>query len=443
MLADSLRRLLRRGATTHVQRIVAKSRPEDIAQVVADLATWEGKRLFGSLSDDPEALADIISNLDEALVPVYLPPLGVEVVASVLKHMATDDRVDILGSLDESFSEQVLKLLPEEALEPVEELLGYADDTAGGIMDPDFFALDQATLVAEAVEAVRTTEAESVFYLYCVDAEGLLVGVCSLRELLLAPRDASLKDIARSEVLHVSVDTDQEEVARMVAHYDLVAVPVVDQFHHMVGIVTVDDVIDVLREEATEDIMKMVGAGDDLLGKSPWASVRSRSPWLFGAVLGGLAAGLVIKTLGERIEDFTLVAAFIPIVAGLAGNAGVQSSTMIVRGLATGRLSEGLRGAVLGRELQSGLLIALTAGAVIGLASLPFSELDWLVALVVGVALFQAIFLAVVIGVFVPVLFNRLGVDPALATGPVLTALVDLVGIGVYLALAVGLLPSV
>jgi len=264
--------------------------------------------------------------------------------------------------------------------------------------------------------------------------------VSSMRQLLLAPVQARIRDVANTEVLTVPVDLDQEEVARRVARYDLLAIPVVDEFQRMVGVVTVDDVIDVLREEATEDIMKMVGVADDLLGTSVARALRGRLPWLVWPVLGGLTAAAVIRWMSPNILEYAIVSAFIPVIAGMAGNAGSQSATMVVRGLATGRLTPAMRRMVLGREMRTGLAMGLMAGTTIGLASLLFTEVWFGLAIVVAGALCLAMTVAVVIGVSVPVVFTRLGVDPALATGPVLTTSIDLLGTSTYLGAALWLL---
>ena len=441
VLVGSIRRLLRRGATSHVQRIVAKTRPEDIGLILPELGELEAQRLVKMLAEDPETLADIIPHVEETLLGAVLAPLGLDRLSKVFQELATDDQADLLAALDPEIAEQLISRLPQRDADEVSELLAYPEDTAGGIMATEFFSLPADSLVQDAVEALRAFEdVDGVFYVYCLDDEGRLAAVSSMRQLLLAPVQARIRDVANTEVLTVPVDLDQEEVARRVARYDLLAIPVVDEFQRMVGVVTVDDVIDVLREEATEDIMKMVGVADDLLGTSVARALRGRLPWLVWPVLGGLTAAAVIRWMSPNILEYAIVSAFIPVIAGMAGNAGSQSATMVVRGLATGRLTPAMRRMVLGREMRTGLAMGLMAGTTIGLASLLFTEVWFGLAIVVAGALCLAMTVAVVIGVSVPVVFTRLGVDPALATGPVLTTSIDLLGTSTYLGAALWLL---
>ncbi|MFC1888379.1 magnesium transporter, partial [Thermodesulfobacteriota bacterium] len=339
ILFETVRRLLRRGASVNLKNVFKKTHSADIAAILRHLSVKERSSLF-DLLEDPERAAEVLSETDAEVRIEIIEGMTVERTVEILRAMSADDEADIIGSLPEDLSASILDFMKEEDHEEVEELLKYDEDTAGGIMTPDYFALPGETTVAEAIAALqKETEAEMVFYIYVVDDPGHLIGVLSLRQLLMNPPEALLLDIVVKDVLSVRTDMDQEEVARIVARYNILAVPVVDEMNMLVGIVTVDDVIDVIREEATEDILKMAGAtDDDALSRSTIKRARTRLPWLFAAFFGGLVAIEIIKSFEETLNRAWYLAAFIPIILGMGGNIGNQSLAMIIRGLATGRV---------------------------------------------------------------------------------------------------------
>jgi len=320
----------------------------------------------------------------------------------------------------------------------VEELLHYDPKSAGGIMNTDFFSLNRDVSSREAIAALQEAEdAEMVFYIYCVNEEGHLVGTLSLRDLLTHPADTPLRAIMNPDVIKVTPDMEQETVARLVARYDLLAIPVVDEFNKLLGIVTVDDVIDVVRDEATEDFLKMVGAGDEeVLEASVLRSAWMRAPWMALAAVGGIIGATLISRFEADITRVALLAAFIPVVMAMGGNVGIQSATIMVRGLATGRVL--LRGQwkVLARELRTGLLLAVGGGLLVGAAALVLGWSQPAMGLVVGLAILANMCSAALLGSLIPLVFKRLNVDPAVATGPIMTTFMDVVGILVYFLIA-------
>ncbi|MDB9722370.1 magnesium transporter [Candidatus Marinimicrobia bacterium] len=277
------------------------------------------------------------------------------------------------------------------------------------------------------------------FYLYTIDNEGALTGVISLRDLVTTPSDTMLKDIMTKKVQTVRPETDQEEVARIVSQYNFLAVPVIDSDEKLLGIVTVDDVVDVIREEATEDFLKMVGAGEDreILLKSSWENARIRLPWLFASWIGGIIAAYIIGVFDDVLQNTLALAAFIPVIIGMGGNVGTQSSTMIVRGLATGRVGFENSSKILFKEIRVGLILGVLYGILLGLfAIVRFLDISPILGLVVGLSICASMLIAATIGSLVPLILDRFDIDPAVATGPFVTTAIDILGVALYFIIA-------
>ena len=440
---DSIKRLLRRGALSHIRKIVNKTHAADLSVVFRSLSFENHATLFNMISD-MDKKASLFSELEKDALISLSDKLPVEEVAGILERMPGDDAADIIGDLPEELSAIVLKKMKKEGSEEVSGLLRYSEDTAGGIMTPEFIALDENTTAGEAVKSLQTKHqaVEMAFYLYVVDDYGKLVGVCSLRQLVVVPPETPLKDFMSTGVISVQTDMDQEEVARIVARYDILAVPVVDDDRRLVGIVTVDDVIDIFREEATEDFLKMAGAGEEFVEtKSVFRSTRIRLPWLFASCIGGLIAFVVIDHFEDSLAKLAYLAAFIPIITGMGGNIGIQSSTIVVRGLATGRIQTREFWAILGKELCVGLLLGMVYGTLIALvAQFQYSLFD--LAFSIGLSVVCSMSLAALVGSLVPLFFARINIDPAVATGPFVTTTIDIISVFFYLQIATTLLIS-
>jgi magnesium transporter len=309
-------------------------------------------------------------------------------------------------------------------------------------MLPDFIALKEQTTAREAIEALQKeyVDVEMPFYLYVVNDHDHLAGVISLRQLVVVPPDARLKSIMATDVVSVQTDMDQEEVAKIVARYNILAVPVVDENNKLVGIVTVDDVIDIIREEATEDILKMAGAGEDLVeSQSILRSTRSRLPWLLASWIGGVIAFVIIGHFESSLNKLVYLAAFIPIIMGMGGNIGTQSSTIVVRGLATGQFNLKQIWEVVAKDLSVGFFLGFVYGLLIGLVA-HFRYDLWLLGATVGLAVMSSMTLAAVVGSLVPMVFARINVDPAVATGPFVTTSIDIISVFFYFQIAALLL---
>ena len=441
ILVDSVKRLLRRGAISHLAKIVNKAHGADLSVLFRSLSRDQQRKLFDMITD-VEQKGIMFSELEEDIFQDLIEDMPVEVIVEILESMSADDVADIIGRLPEGRSQDILDKMKKAESEEVEDLLRYDDDTAGGIMVPDFIALKEDVTAKEAIESLQKehSDVEMAFYLYVVDEYGKLVGVSSLRQLVVVAPETPLKEFMSTDVFSVQTDMDQEEVARIVARYDILAVPVVDDSNRLVGIVTVDDVIDILRKEATEDILKMAGVGEEFVEtKSILKSTRIRLPWLFASCIGGLFAFFIIGKFESSILKYAYLAAFIPVIMGMGGNIGTQSSTIVVRGLATGRLNVRDIWSVVLKELSIGVILGLVYGALIGsVAQLRYSMMA--LAISVALAVISSMSVAALVGSLVPMAFARINIDPAVATGPFVTTAIDIISVFFYFKIATMLL---
>ena len=443
LLLASFQRLLRRGAITNITKMLSRIHPADIAKVMEHLSSPKEQRTIFELVRGENLRGQVLSEMDPAVVPRVLSDIPPAEVAALLKDLGTDDVAYLLGLLPEEQAKAILKFMRTEDSSEVEEILKYPKDTAGGIMTTEFFSLPEDTTAQEAIRRLQhATDAEMVFYIYVTDKEEHLVGVLSLRQLLTVPPVTPLKNIMTRDVISVSVDTDQEEVSRQVARYNLLAVPVVEKDNTLVGIITVDDVVDVIREEATEDMLKMAGAaegGDVLLRSSSIEATRLRLPWLFTNLIGSLISGWILWVFRYTIQEVVAIVSFIPVIAAMGGNVGLQSSTLIIRGLATGSIESSDMWKVFFREIRIGLMLSLACGVLLTGTTWIWHG-HWSLGAVVGVSLIIAFFVSTSMATIMPILLKRLGVDPAVSAGPFVTTANDITGITIYLTLATVLL---
>jgi len=441
-LGPTIRRLLRRGARNKISRTVARVRPEDMAVLLRDFTPAEQLGTFRILvSDFPKAASDVLVDLDPQARLTILTALSSEEIAKLLELAPVDDAVFLLDSLPEDLREEVLKIVDlEDRFLEVQEHLAYEDQSAGRIMDSEYVALPEETTAGEAIAQLRRVahEVGMITYLYVVDGGGRLLGVSPLRQLLLADPEQTLGEIMNSSLIKVHTDTDQEEVAQLAARYDLLAIPVTDDDGHLVGIITIDDIIDVFKEEATEDFYKMAGTSDDeLVYQDNSLKVAGiRLPWILFNLMGLLMAGFFTSRFQETYQLAAMVG-FIPVIMGMAGNIGSQTSTIAVRGLATGQLSLSRSNVrqFLWQQLKVGTVLGVVCASVGALAALGFAQSPPL-AVIVATSLFATVQLASLNGVMIPVIFERLGIDPAVASGPLVTTANDVLGILIYFGLS-------
>ncbi|MBW2646418.1 MAG: magnesium transporter [Deltaproteobacteria bacterium] len=441
ILLSMIQRLIRRGATHNLQKIVNKSHAADVAAVFSFLPPKDQTSLF-LLIDKTDKKAEVLSELGETEFLVIAEDMPAEEVVKIFEEMASDDVADLLQLLPDEKSKEILDLMEKEDSAEVEGLLRFEDDTAGGIMVPDFIALKEESTVGDAIAALQTKEkdVEMAFYLYVVDDYDHLVGVISLRQLVVARPATKLQEIMTTNVVSVHSNMDQEEVAKVVARYNILAVPVVDDNNVLLGIVTVDDVIDIIREEATEDILRMAGAGDELVEtQSILRSTRTRLPWLFASWIGGIGAFCIIEHFEGALSKVLYLAAFIPIIMGMGGSVGTQSATIVVRGLAMGRFNVKQILPVVFKELAIGGLLGFFYGLLLGIVAHYRYDL-WEVGIVVGFSVLCSMTMAATVGSCVPLLLARIKIDPAVATGSCVTTSIDILSVLLYFQIATLLL---
>ena len=439
ILKDTFGRLLRRHAQTNLVKLINKTHPADLAIVFRYFNDEEQKQVF-SLMQANDHTVEFLVELDDTLIEKILDTENAERVSSLIQNASTNDQSYILGSLKEEQAQSVIDLLKKEEQEEIEEIMAYPQDSAGSMMATDVFTLYQNTTCGDALKTLQDQqEAEMVFYLYITDEDDSLVGVASLRALATTPSNTLLKDIMEKRVHSVRPETDQEDVAQIVAQYNYLAVPVIDGDGRLLGIVTVDDVVDVIREEATEDFLQMAGAGKDreILLKSSWENAKVRLHWLFASWIGGVMAAYIIGKYENMLESMIALAAFIPIIIGMGGNIGTQSSTIIVRGMATGRIEIGNEFKVLLKELRVGLILGVLYGIMLGIfANFKFLGSDPMLGVVVGLSICSSMLLATAVGTFTPLILRKLDIDPAVATGPFVTTSIDILGVLLYFMIA-------
>lgn len=438
VVLDSVKRLLRIGATANLLNLLQKQHPADLAQILASLFDTERQAVFSLLVErNPRLAMETISELGPEPGAHLLTGRSAEEIAKLLQELPSDDAAPLIDYLPEELSSEVLELMRRRESGQVESLLEYGEQTAGRIMNPSVFALGEDLTVGEAITALQNSrDVEMVFYLYVVDARRHLVGVTSLRRLLLVSPETPLKRIMTPEVISVREETDQEEVARLVASYNLLAVPVVDEENKLVGVITVDDVIDVIKDEATEDLFRLAGvSSDERVTTPPLEALRKRLPWLGVNLVTAFVAASVVALFEGTISRVTAVAVFMPIVAGMGGNAATQTLTVTVRGLALGELAWGNARTALVKEL----VIGLGAGVALGLAAAGVAwatKADPVLGLLLGLAMVCNMLVATVAGSMVPLGLKALRIDPALASSVFITTFTDVVGFASFLGLA-------
>lgn len=438
VLLDSIGRLVRRGAVAHALNIVERLRPVEVAAVLRALAQRERHVTFAALATrDPAKTADSLTELGPEYAVDLLEPLPIDQAVRLFLEMSSDDAALLLDELPEDRREELLALMHADQSTDVQELLTFDTETAGRIMTPDFFALDEEITVSEAIAALqrRSEEFELSYYLYVVDERNHLLGVVSMRQLIVSSPSTPLKKIMSTELIRVKTSTDQEEVARLVANYNLIALPVVDEENKLVGIVTVDDIIDVIREEATEDIYALAGVeAEDRAHGGAINSIRRRLPWLLTSLGTSLLAAAVVALFRHTLESAIALAVLIPVVVAMGGNAATQTMTVVVRGIQLGEVVWDRRGGVLIKEVLVGLANGAAVGVACGVIAGLWVHSLWL-AVVVGVALGINMVVASIVGAVVPLVLKRFRVDPAIASSVFVVTFTVIVGLLVYLAL--------
>lgn len=443
VVLDSVKRLQRMGASANLVNLLQKQHPSDLAELFSELSDKDRRSTFTLLLDHHSHLAM------EALIEYGAEPAAVlladhppDRIASWLQELPSDDAAALIDELPDDLSDVVLEQMRPRESGEVENLLDYAEQTAGRIMNPTVFALSEDLTAGEAIQALQgSRDVEMVFYLYVVDERRHLVGVVSLRRLLLVARETPLQRIMTTDLISARVETDQEEVAQDVANYNLLAIPVVDDQNRLVGTITVDDVIDIIKDEATEDIYRLAGvSGDEHVFSPAGESMRKRIPWLLVNLLTATAAALVVRAFQATIDQVVTLAVFMTIVASMGGNAATQTLTIIVRGIALGELTWGNSRQAVFKEALVGLGNGLTLGTVGALVAWGLSGNVYL-GLILGGAMVVNLLVAAIAATLIPIALRALKIDPALASAVFITTLTDVFGFFAFLGLATLFLP--
>lgn len=438
VVLDSVKRLLRIGASANLLNLLQKQHPADLAQIFSELQDKEREAAFSLLAERNGRLAmEAISELGPETGATLLATRSADEIAKLAQEIPSDDAAALIDYLPEDLSAAVLDLMRPKESGVVENLLEYAEQTAGRIMNPHVFALSEDLTVGEAITELQSNrDVEMVFYLYVVDERRHLVGVVSLRRLLLVSPETPLKRIMTADLISARVDMDQEEVARQVASYNLLAIPVVDEENKLVGVITVDDVIDVIKDEATEDIYRLAGvAGDERVFTSPRETFRKRLPTLAIQLVTLFAAAAVIAVFEPTIGKVTALAVFMPIVAGMGATAATQTLTVMVRGLALGELTWSNSRKALLKEVALGVGNGLLLGVVAAVVTWA-AKGDPVLGLLLGLAMIINLFIAAAAGTLVPIGLRAANLDPALASSVVVTTMTDVLGFATFLGLA-------
>ncbi|NOR14969.1 MAG: magnesium transporter [Candidatus Aminicenantes bacterium] len=437
LVISSARKFINMGSFTRLWNLLKNFHPSEISTLMTHLILREKLTLLNTLWErDQEKAADVISELAPEDASALLENLPVEQISDILEITPSDDVAPILEHLPEELKDAVLKSMEKKPTEDVMELLDHDQETAGRIMSPNFYALNENTMVSDAITAMQLeADVESAFYLYVVDNQEHLRGVVSLRQVLFSRPNTPLKNIMTSDVISVATETDQEEVARYVADYNLVAIPVVDAENKLVGVITVDDVIDIIELEATEDIYKMASLDTtDRIQDSALTSIKKRLPFLLFSLITASVAPFVVKNFQDTIANFVTLAVFMPLVAALGGIAGNQTIAIIVREIAIGQTEWISARKALLKELLVGMGNGIVIGSIVALVSILWLKNPYL-GLVLGVAVIINLFIAALVGTLIPLFLKLIKLDPALGSVNLLTMFTDSIGLLVFLGM--------
>ena len=431
-VSDVIRELMERSDDTYLRAALLDLHAADIAEAMEHLDSEKALMLFPFL--ETEKAAEVLVELDTPILQDVLSGMSDRNIVDVIGAMDSDDATDVIGELEEEVAVRVLNALPWEDFREVKTLLRHDEETAGGIMALEIVAVNQDRSAAEALDVLRkkAEDVEDVYNIYVVDGQGVLKGFASLKDVITSPSEARLSEFMDREVVSIPPELDQEEVANLFQKYNLVAAPVVDTEGRLVGRITVDDILEVVEEEASEDITKMAGITHEEFHERSILKISSvRLPWLLVAFAGQMISAKVLNHFVPMAHGMVMATLFIPLIMAMAGNIGIQSSTVIIRGLALGdiRLKD------TGRRLLQEISVAFLNGLLI--AALLFGVVAlWLhkplFGAVLGIALLAVLFMAGAIGTLVPFFLKRFNIDPAIATGPFITTSNDVLGLIIY-----------
>lgn len=434
---DTLRDLLRTSSPDRLLRFIGQRHPADIALLFKELQAPEVRQLFDILLSARRA-AKTLKELPPELLPDILALIDDDKVGRLISRAEPDDAITFIDALAETRREGIISLLDPEQRAEVRELISYPEGTVGRIMTTDFMTLSPSNTAQGAIDQIRQRgELETFFYLYVVDDNGKLVGVVPLRNLVVAPPQRLLKDMMIADPIRAHVMMDQEEAARLVSKYELLALPIVDESGRLEGIITVDDVIDIIHEEATEDMYKMAGlAEEDRVFTPVSRSVRMRLPWTMVNLLTATLAASVVGLFENTLHEIVALVTFMPVVAGVGGNGATQTATVIIRAIALGELEFSSAWKAIVKQLAVNISIALAAGALVALMAFAWKGNPYLGLVLACALVFNLGLVAGLTGAVIPLLLKALRVDPALGSGIIVTGITDAFGFFSFLGLA-------
>lgn len=429
--------LMKAGETDLLGQVLSPLQPEDIAEWLPSLPPDNRREIFNYLP--LKSAGEILDHVDPAIRPELVRNLPSPFLSNILGTMPPEEAADVIAEMKPLRAPTILQRLPEKDSRKIKQFLTYPENSAGRIMDSDLIAVDQETTVEEAIRLIkRSTIEETLFSVFVTGAEGKLVGLVSLRNLLTAPPQAPLRQIMTAIVSTVTPQTDQEEAAYLVKKYDLTVLPVVEVEGRPVGRITADDVMDVIDEEASEDIFRMAGTDDEELRVTSAIRVaRIRLPWLLICIGGSFLSALVISSFEPTLKRLIYLVAFIPMITATGGNVGLQSSSIVIRGLALGLLKPSNLGKEISKQIKVALWLGLACGVILaGIGFFWGEENPFLLGGLVGLSMFLAVTFSTLTGVLIPLTFHKLKIDPAIASGPLITTLNDVLGIALFLTSA-------
>ncbi len=431
--------LLEKNRDEDMRHFLHEMAPEDIAEVLGEFSAEDKLRIFNFL--DIGNAAVVLDDTDPQSRLQILQKLESDKLARVLDEMPVDEAADIIEEVPEKDREDILDLMEEKDAEEVEEILGYPEDSAGRVMNPEFVSVRENNDVEDAIRHIRSLEVdEQVFYVYVMDEDEKLRGVVPIRKLLTAPKGTIIKDILEEDIRAILVDEDQEKAALLMKKYDLFSLPVVDNEGRLVGRITADDIIDVMDEERGEDISKMTGTIEEEQGtETTLRATQNRLPWLITCMLGSIITGLVIQMYRITLAETLALISFIPVITATGGNSGVQASTVVVREIALGSMDFSRVGEEIWRQLKIALGLGLMCGIVLSILANIWVK-NSMIGLIVGLSIFLVVVWSNFVGVLTPVIFKKIHLDPAISSGPLITTLNDIIGVFIYLSIATFLL---
>ncbi len=437
LIINSTRKFINMGALSRLWNLLKNFHAADIASLINHLTFSEKLTVFKVIFDNnKEKIAEAVSELDPNDSAELIKELQLDQIIELFHIIPSDDVASILYLLPEETQKHILTAMEKKPSEDIKELLHYDEETAGRIMSTNYYALNQNTKISDAITAMQLEgDVESAFYLYIVDNENHLVGVTSLKQLLFAKPDTTLTTIMTKDVISVTPETDQEQVARIVADYNLVAVPVIDSERVLIGVVTVDDVIDVIDKEATEDMYKMVSLDtSERIKDNPFKSIKRRLPFLLLSILTASLAPFIVNQFKSTLEAAVILAVFMPLVAALGGIAGNQTIAIMVREIAIGEAAWLTAKKALLKEIIVGIGNGIVIGSLLAVLSYFLIRNPYL-GLILGLAIIINLFLAALLGTLIPLLLKLLKLDPALGSVNILTMCTDTIGFAVFLGL--------